>query len=140
MSDPLSDFLRAAARRPFSFQDGWDCGRFTAAWVERCCGFDPGVEWWGRYSTALGLGRLLKRRGGMVAHFDACLVPRGIERTAEPKRGDVAIVHTPDGEEAAIVLGKTVAMIRRLGPGLIIRPRSQAPIIAAWSITDAVAR
>lgn len=68
----------------------------------------------------------------MVAHFDACLAPLGIARTESPKRGDIAIVDTLQGETGAIVLGNTVAMLK--GPGIITRHRSAAPILAAWSI------
>lgn len=126
--DALSEFLRAAAMRPFLLGE-WDCGAFTAAWVLQVRGVDPGIEWRSRYRTALGLVRLLKRRGGMVAHFDACLAAVGVARTDTPKRGDVAVVETPQGETGAIVLGGTVAMLK--GPGIIVR---RAPILAAWSV------
>lgn len=76
----------------------------------------------------------------MVAHFDACLAPLGIERTNEPMRGDICIVDGEAGEVACIVLGSMLAMLPLHGPGLIYKHRSVAPMLAAWSVGHAVPR
>lgn len=127
MPDPLIEFLRAAAGRPFSFDA---CGRLTAAWVEQRLGIDPGSDWWGRYTTPLGLARLVKRRGGMVAHFDACLTAIGLIRIPNPKRGDIAIVEALEGPKGVILMGG--GLCASVLPGRI-QCRS-LPILAAWSI------
>lgn len=116
----------------------WDCGVYTAAWIERVRGFDAYAEWRGSYSSPLRLWLLLKKRGGIVAHFDACLAPLGIGRTEDPKRGDICILAGEAGETAGIVLGSTVALIPRDGPGLIVRHRSAATVLAAWDVGYAV--
>lgn len=129
VTDLLTDFLRAAARRPFIWGRD-DCAQFVAAWVEARRGANPGAGWC--YRSPIGAARILKRRGGMAAHFDGCLTPLGIVRTDAPKRGDIAIVDTEQGEIAGIVLGASIACLR--GPGIIVRHRSTAPLVAAWSI------
>jgi hypothetical protein len=127
--DALAGFLREATGRQFAF-GSWDCGLFCADWYALRWGMDPAAEWRGRYHSALGLARLLSRRGGIVAHFDACLVDA--IRTTDPQRGDIAIVETPQGLTGGIIVnGTTIALV---GDGIIIRNRSLAPLVAAWSI------
>jgi hypothetical protein len=104
---------------------------FVAAWIEARCGVNPAAGWC--YGTPLGAARILKRRGGMAAHFDGCLAPLGIARTDDPQRGDIAIVETEAGEIAGIVLGASVACLHQ-DRGIVTRHRSIAPLIAAWGI------
>lgn len=127
----LADFCRHAAGRRFSWGE-WDCGMLCADWVRRKTGLDPAEAWRGHYSTAVGLARLVKQRGGMVSHFDACLSPLGFLRTPCPEKGDVAIVETPEGETGAVVLGTTVLMAAECG--ILIRSRAVAPVVAAWRL------
>jgi hypothetical protein len=137
MMDGLGDFLRAASRRDFSWGDH-DCCMWLADWVALRRGADPAAGWRGRYTTPLGAARIIKRRGGLVAHLEGCLAPLGIERTDEPGRGDIAVVGAAEGDCGAIVIGSTVALVPLLQPGIIVRPRSVAPIIAAWNVGHAV--
>lgn len=130
----LAEFRRLAAGRSFHLGET-DCGMLCADWVRMVRGVDPAAEWRGRYHTVLGLARILKRRGGLVGHFDQCLNNVGIHRTDQPRRGDVAVVKTPEpeGVEGAIVLDGVVLMAARAG-GIIIRSLSIAPIVAAWRV------
>lgn len=131
MTDALYDFLRSASRREFIW-GSWDCCMWLADWVALQRGADPAAGWRGHYHTPLGAARIIKRRGGLVAHLDDCLAPLGIERTDDPGRGDIAAVAASEGESGAIVLGSTVALLQ--GPGLIVRHTSIAPIMAAWRV------
>lgn len=127
-TDPLRDFLRAAAERPFSWGEH-DCLMWLAEWVGQQRGFDPAANWRGRYRTAMGATRILRRRGGAVAHLDLCLAPFGVRRTREPRRGDIAVVRAPEGDTGGIVLGHGVATF---GAGsLFVRP---LPVVAAWRV------
>lgn len=130
----LAEFVGMAAGRSFRLGE-WDCGLMCAAWVREARGVDPAAEWRGRYHTTLELMRLLKRRGGLVGHFDQCLAGVGIGPTDDPRRGDIAVVETTqvEGEEGAIVLGRSVLFAARAG-GIIVRSRKIAPIIAAWRV------
>lgn len=131
-ADPLTQFRAQASGRRFAF-GVWDCGLLCAEWVRLVRGVDPAAAWRGRYSTELGLARLLKRRGGLVAHFDQCLAGVGIFRTDEPGRGDIAVVETPQGLTGGIVNGVTI-MFARADVGLVIRHRAYALTVAAWRI------
>lgn len=95
-------------------------------------GFDPAAEWRGRYRTALGAARILKRRGGLVNHIDLCLQPFGVERTDEPRREDIAVVAAPEGEMGAIVLGKGALSFSPTG--LIVRPLRLVPPLVVWRV------
>jgi hypothetical protein len=127
--DALAGFLREAVSRHFMLGE-WDCGLFCADWVRVRRGVDPAAAWRGRYHSALGLARLLNRRGGIVAHFDACLI--NATRTTDPQRGDIAIVETPQGLTGGIVVNSSAVAL--VGDAIIIRNRSIAPLVAAWSI------
>jgi hypothetical protein len=131
LTDTLSDFLRAATTRRFRFGE-FDCGTFCADWMQLRHGVDPAAEWRGSYHTAFGLARLLKRRGGIVKHFDVCLSEAGTTRTTEPRRGDIAIVETAQGLTGGILAGECIALVA--GHGVIVRHRSLTPLVAAWSI------
>lgn len=132
MADALAQFRRAAAARQFRF-GVHDCGLLCADWVLAQRGVDPAILWRGRYSTPLGLARLLKRRGGIVAHFDTCLAACHIERTDEPRRGDIAVVETPQGLTGGVVSGPLV-LLAEAKSGVIERSLKYAPIVAAWRV------
>lgn len=137
---PIPTFLREAGSRPFE-HGMWDCGRYIAEWVRRSGHDEPGTEFIGQYANALGLVRLLKRRGGIVAHFDQCLAAVGVLRTDEPKRGDVALVTIAEelgGEvgcdflAGAIVLEETAAILEERG--LVVLSLQTTPIKVAWRV------
>lgn len=129
--DPLAVFLRDCVHRTYVI-GRWDCGLMCAEWVRLCRGVDPAAEWRGRYKTEIGLARLLKRRGGIVAHFDQCLTAAGARRTGAPERGDIAIIEGPHWPVGGIVTGTNV--VACAWSGIISRRRDLAPILAAWSV------
>lgn len=130
--DALARFRKAAASQQFRLGQ-FDCGIMCADWVLERRGVDPAIIHRSAYSTPLGLARLLKRRGGLVGHFDTCLKACHIERTDRPRRGDVVIVETPQGLTGGIVTGPLVLLAGGNG-GIIERSLKYAPIVAAWRI------
>lgn len=98
----LSAFLRAAARRPFSW-GSHDCLMWLSGWVAMNGRGDPG-HGWRRYRSAFGAARLIAEAGGVVEHMERCLAPLGIERTNAPRRGDIAAVTSEAGIVGAIVV------------------------------------
>ena len=104
---------------------------FIADWMEGQRGGDPAKEWRGRYRTAIGAARIVRRHGGMTGLVDCAVGGIGMDRTVTARRGDVAVVQTPEGDMGAIVTGAGVATFGGAGIGLIVRP---LPILAAWRV------
>ena len=132
--DDLALFRQFASRKRFAFKrDGepWDCGLLCCEWLRRRSGHDLARAWL-RYSTPLGLERLLRREGGMVALFDHALLPLGYGRTETIQRGDIAIVKTLEGPTAGVITGPGVVL--PAAEGIIIRALDFAPVMAAWRI------
>lgn len=129
MADKLVAFLRLSAAEKFLYGQ-WDCGRFVARWVALKRGAEPGVEFTGRYSTRLGLARLLKCRGGLVTHFDLCLSAIGVDRTDNSMRGDVSVVDAPEGPTGAIMLSSTSSACLS-EEGFRVR---KLPVLAVWRV------
>lgn len=124
----LQRFLARYARQPFAFGRA-DCLLFLADWIIECRGFDVAEPWRGAYHGWFGAARIIHRAGGMGGLVGEAVAAFGIERTAEPRRGDIAVVRAAEGERGAIVLG---AMVARHGDRRIVVQR--LPIVAAWSI------
>lgn len=96
----------------------------------QCRGVDPAAPFRGHYSTRLGLARLIKGRGGMIAHFDRALAAVGIERTDAPVAGDIAVVDAPEGTTGAVLMSNGLcASVAEHG----LRFR-KLPILAAWRV------
>ncbi|MBI1682394.1 DUF6950 family protein [Caulobacter hibisci] len=132
----LAVYLAWAARQPFSYERGWDCASgLVARWVEQERGTDPAAPWRGRYSTALGCARLVRREGGMHAIMGFGLAAVGLARTETPQVGDVGLVMqvTPAGPEpvAAIRTRRRWVMLTATG----LRASIRARCIAAWSLS-----
>lgn len=129
LSDDLPEFLRLASVIPFTY-GAWDCGRFVAQWVLLNRGIEPGKEYVGAYDTALQLARILKRRGGIVRHFDLCLAEIRVFRTQTPQRGDISIVDAVEGPTGAIMLNSAYSVCLSQN-GIRIRC---LPLMATWRI------
>lgn len=128
LEDDLSRFLQEAAGKSIDWGK-WDCLMFVAAWVRERRGDDPAQPWRGRYRSEFGAARMMLEQGGMVPLMAFGLGALGMQRTNEPKRGDVAVVNGAEGETGAIILGVNSASIGHRG--LFVR---RAPIVAAWSV------
>lgn len=129
--DDLSALRKLAGSRRFAL-GSWDCALFCAEWFRMRHGEDIGAAWRGRYKTPLGLQRLLRAQGGLVALFDGILAPRGFLRTIAPQRGDIAVVETLQGQVAGVVAGQSVLMVGERG--FLERALAYAPVVAAWRV------
>lgn len=68
------------------------CLIWPADWVRMRRGVDPAARHRGRCKTVLGVKRLLKREGGLLAVASAGAACAGLRPTTDPKAGDVGIV------------------------------------------------
>ena len=125
----LDAFLERMAATPFV--DGrTDCALTVADWVMEATDCpDPASDIRGRYRTALGRERLLKRLGGLEAVMTACATRSGLRETKEPRRGDVGLVEFGGRQFAAICLGRHWAIQSRAGLF-----GTEAAILKAWEV------
>lgn len=129
MADPrLTAFLAGEVSRPF-VRGRHDCLTWLGDWVAIVRGADPAAVWRGTYTGWFGAARIIHGAGSMAALIDRAVAPLGIERTATPKPGDIAVVQTPDGELGAIRVAAGFAMLAT--GGLVV---ARVPMIAAWSV------
>lgn len=96
---------------------GWqwgvhDCCTWTADVVAAMTGQDPLADIRGRWRTAAGAGRMLRRLGGLQAAVSARLGPP-LPALVLAQRGDVVLLHTPQGDALGVCAGAVV-----LAPGL----------------------
>lgn len=125
----LDQFLEAATAR--TFRDGeWDCQLFPAEWVRLVTGVDPAKEWRGRYSTALGRERILKREGGPLAVMTRGAESARLKRTTEPVRGDVGLIRLSGRDYGAVCLGDRWALVTRRG----LAAERPDEVIRAWEV------
>lgn len=129
----LAAFLDHASRTPFAWGT-FDCSLWLADWLVARGYPDPATHLRGRYSTALGCKRLLKRHGGVVNVVASCVDPLGLVRTETPAAGAIGVVRaiTRRGEDlvGAICTGPRWAMLAA-GGGLISAPGQ--PLVA-WEV------
>lgn len=118
-------------RLPFIWGEN-DCVLFAADCVKAMTGEDPAGEIRGRYRTAIGATRLLRRRGGSLAD----LVGFGFD-PVHPSRarvGDLALTPSADAsftEDAlGIVTGAVVTVVAPNGLGAV----QLSSAIAAWRV------
>lgn len=127
----LQAFLDRATRTPFAYGED-DCCLWLADWLVWLGWPDPAADLRGRYRTALGCARVLRREGGVLAVVGRCAAVAGLARTDAPVAGDVGVVRaqTDRGETlvGALCVGRRWAM---RGEGLVV---ALAPPIAAWSV------
>lgn len=95
----LTRFLEERRDMPFAWGEN-DCALHVADWVLRMTGEDPGADYRGRYRSAAGAARVMRRiaGGGVVAVATRAFGPPA----ASPflaRRGDIAAVRgrTADG-------------------------------------------
>lgn len=122
----LSRLIEDARERPFAW-GSHDCATWAADCVMAVTGRDLGQDWRGRYRTARGAARML-RRAGFSAIADAASVRLGqpLPSPLLAQRGDVVT----DGAAMGVCIGATAAF---LSPdGLAFRPL--AACAAGWRV------
>jgi len=126
----LAAYLEPLRVRPFQW-GAHDCCTFSAGAVEAMTGVDPMPEFRGRYSTAIGSARALRKFGAgtlaatMDAKFEAVAAPLA-------QRGDIVM---SDGL-LGICLGPFLVAVGREGDheGLIRIDRGQWAEPRAWRV------
>ena len=127
MLDVFLERMAAAA-----FEDGTaDGARTLADWVVVATGCpDPASHLRGRYRTALGRERLLRRLGGLEAVISDCARRALLAETHTPTRGDIGLIRWAGVELAAICLGRRWAV--KASEGVVVQAADA--VIRAWEV------
>jgi hypothetical protein len=109
-------------REPFSWEAGTDCAMFAADCVKAMTGTDPAEAFRGRYRSAEGALRAVKRAGFSDLAGLAASVAEEVH-PAKARVGDVALVRTDDalGYSLGIFIGELVAVRHPSGIGSVNR-------------------
>lgn len=125
----LDAFLEDMARRPFVDGEA-DCVLTVADWVVANGHPDPAAPFRGRYRTALGRERIVRREGGLLAVMEAGAKRSDLIETQTPERGDVGLIEMRGQQLAAIRQGRLWAI--KSSRGLTAEPADR--VIKAWSV------
>tara|TARA_R110002012_G_scaffold101777_2_gene241138 strand:- start:187 stop:540 length:354 start_codon:yes stop_codon:yes gene_type:complete len=116
------DFFKRAQQEPFRWGQN-DCALWVASYVYEQTGVDPAKILRGRYKTALGCHRLLKKEGGLLAVSKRLM--------SEFKLGeDIGVFELNGVEIAGIQKGDFTAF--KTPHGLYLE--KEARLICGWSI------
>ena len=124
----LSAFLDDLARQPF-VDGAADCVLSVADWIVLRGHPDPAAPYRGRYRTALGRQRLIRKSGGLAALMSEGAARAGLIETTNPVRGDVGLIVAHGQTVAAICLGERWAI---KGDGLVVAPAER--LLMAWRV------
>lgn len=127
LPERLQAFIDSRRDTPFAW-GSHDCALFAADWVESVTGKDPAKGIRGRYQTAIGAGRVIKREGGLEAIAGSRLGERVEPKLAQ--RGDVVLLAGSHGPTLGVCLGVDAAAPGE--DGLMLVPMGQA--LAAWRV------
>lgn len=126
--EALAAFLRRALHEPFVW-GRQDCALWSASWIGEFRGTDPAAHFRGRYSTALGCSRLLKREGGLETIACRLAAISGLVATSSPEPGDVGIINTIIGPALTIRTASGWAWKAKRGVSIV-----PATAVVAWSV------
>jgi hypothetical protein len=127
----LTDFAEERRKLPFVWGQN-DCCLFAANWVAKLTGVDPAASLRGKYTTAAGAARIIKRRGGMQAMVGKICAGHGwpMVNPKLARRGDVVLIEQATGPALAVCMGEHAAAA---GPnGVSMVPTLSA--LAGWRI------
>ncbi|TPN26633.1 hypothetical protein FKO01_25505 [Mesorhizobium sp. B2-3-3] len=101
---------------PHRWQWGFcDCTLFAAGWVVEATGKDPAADLRATYFDADGAAAILRAAGGAERLVEASLSALGFRRADTPRDGDIGIVRTMTGFDAAGASVKEIPALR-FGP------------------------
>lgn len=126
----LDDFLERMAATPF-VDGATDCVLTPADWVIENAWPDPAADLRGRYRTALGRERLLRRLGGIEQVVSQRMSAAGLIPTDVPQRGDVGLVALHGLIFGGIFLGERWAIQSKAG----LYSASPERVVRAWSVS-----
>lgn len=98
-----------------AFWGDCDCFLWPADWVRLSGWPDPAAAWRGRYRTALGASRIVRRAGGVEAMWRTEAARAGLRPTARPVPGDVGLVRRATADVGPTLSGLIGAI--NLGAG-----------------------
>lgn len=124
----LAAFLAESAKVPFQWGER-DCCLWLGDWIVFLGLPDPVAEFRGRYRTPLGAFRLLKKHGGVEGLVARQAERAGLERTENPKAGDVGVVRYGVEVGGAICTGPRWALLSDKGVSSV-----KAEPLAVWSV------
>lgn len=124
--------MAEATRRRFAW-GSWDCLLWLAEWVWDQRDVDAAAPWRGRYRTALGAQRIVRRAGGMQPLMTMGAEVAGLRPTGSPQAGAVGLVTVAaaNGPEpvGGLCVGPRWAILSRTG--LVVAP---LPVVCAWEV------
>jgi hypothetical protein len=131
MNAALTAFLLESYELSFEWGER-DCGLWVAEWVKRVRGVDPGQSFRGRYKTAFGCARLVKRHGDLLRLATEAFAAAGLVKieVGEAQPGDIACVDANRGQTLGLFVRNRVAMIVDRG----IVSTSAYPVLRAWKV------
>jgi len=124
----LGRFLERMTSEPF-VDGATDCILTVSDWIVLNGHPDPAEPFRGRYRTALGRERILRREGGLLSLMQRGADRASLQQTASPRPGDVGLVSMSGLELAAICLGARWAA---KGLGVVVAEPEE--IIRAWRV------
>lgn len=128
----LHETIEAASGRPFLY-GRHDCCLFAADCIQAMTGSDPAEGWRGRYRSASGARRILRKHfGGSLAAGWTRTLGAPLASPLLAQRGDIAVVLN-DETEATGVVDLTGRRVACLAPdGLTFVPLTLA--LSAWRV------
>ncbi|MEN2980854.1 hypothetical protein P7L78_21925 [Tistrella bauzanensis] len=135
----LTDWIRGGAAAGWAW-GALDCSIWAADWVRIVRGADPAAAWRGRYRTARGCARLIRRHpGGLAAMAADGLLSIGCLTVAPDvaRPGDVGIIRGIDPARTgvvveAIAIRGRASWITKIERGIARHDPGAA--VAAWEV------
>jgi hypothetical protein len=129
----LTAYIEERREVPFTWGKA-DCCLFAADWVRLATDLDPAADLRGKYDSALGARRIIKRRGGLAAMVARALTTLGFREVALSlaTRGDIIVRDSDNGYCAGVVLGKESAFVTQNGLSFV--PTKSKADARAWKI------
>lgn len=132
----LPAFLDRTWRTPFAWGK-LDCILFLADWSIERLATDPAAAYRGRYSTAAGAERIIRRAGGLTALVDLEFGAAGWAPVEAAAPGDIGVVHalTSSGPNLTGALFSGDRWVGLKPGGLIAGPATPAQVWSpAWKL------
>jgi len=106
----LHSFFEKRAAIPFAWGTH-DCALTACDWIHALTGIDPAASLRGRYHTALGAARIIKRHGGLLSIADDACALNGWPAcpVLMARRGDIVAMDTIHGPALGICDGARAA-------------------------------
>lgn len=125
----LAAHLAGGAARPFAWGD-CDCCSWVCDWVLARRSIDPASPWRGRYRSARGALRQIRRGGGdFLSVVSDAMTEAGLAVTTEPRAGDVGVVLTEQG--AALAIRTRLGWACKSESGVVVAPFM---MLKAWAV------